>query len=149
LRGEGEQQVARWIALGCLFLLCAGALWRAPLAVSRLGTLAGESSRLDYADREIAGGNGIIVDQAAAYEARAIIPPRENYRVVVGPRVEGATDLSVPFAPLYFRYFLMPRHQVEQARWIVCFGCDLGATSPGAQVIWTDGHGISVARAAS
>lgn len=140
---ERREDAARWLGAVCLVLLCAATLWRAPLAVSRLGTLAGQSSRLDYADREIAGGNGIIIDQAAAYAARQIIPPHADYRVVVGPGLKDATSLSETFAPLYYGYFLMPRHQSPTARWIICFGCDLRTT--GAREIWRDEDGIAIA----
>jgi hypothetical protein len=148
VQGERTRVAAERIGLACLVLLCAAALWRAPLAVSRLGSLAGESSRLDYADREIAGGNGIIIDQGALYEARAIIPPGARYRILVGSRLQNATSLSETFAPLYYGYFLLPRRQSAGAPWIVCFGCDLAASAPGAQTLWSGENGISVARAA-
>ena len=117
--------------------------------MARLGQLAGDSNRLDYADREIAGGNGIVTAQAALYAARQIIPPHTAYRVVTGSHLKDATSLTVPFAPLYYGYFLMPRRQSENARWIVCVGCDLRATSTRAHVVWTDESGISIARVGS
>lgn len=125
------------------------ALWRAGATTLHLGKLAGESSRLDYADREIGGGNGVIIDQAALYEAQALIPARASYRMLVGSALQSPTPLSEPFAPIYFRYFLMPRRQAGDARWIVCFGCDLGKDAPGATKLWEDGRGISIARTSS
>jgi hypothetical protein len=137
------------LALVCLAFLCVGAAWRAPHALARLGTLAGDSNRLDYGDREVAGGNGIVSNQAALYATRQVIPAGAAYRVVTGPHLRDATSLTVSFAPLYYGYFLMPRRQSEQAHWIVCVGCDLHATSPAARVVWSDGRGISIARAGS
>lgn len=146
---EGREELPRRLAVVCLAFLCVGAAWRAPHALARLGRLAGESSRLDYADREIAGGNGVVGDQAALYAARQTIPQGAAYRVATGPHLKSPTSLTVTFAPLYYGYFLMPRHQSAQARWIVCVGCDLPATSPGAHVVWSDENGISIARAGS
>jgi hypothetical protein len=125
------------------------AFWRTGAAMLRLGDLAGQNSRLDYADREIGGGNGVIVDQAALYEARAAIPAHASYRFLDGSHLQSATALSAPFAHVYYRAFLMPRRQDPRARWIVCFGCDLATQAPGAVTVWQDSDGISIAKAPS
>jgi hypothetical protein len=93
-------------------------------AISKLGDTAGANSRLSYADREIAGGNSVIVDQRAAYRARALIPPGARYRVVTGSRLEGATPLTATFVGDWFRYFLMPLRPSADADWVICYGCD-------------------------
>ena len=141
-----ERAVQGLVAL----LVCvavAGGLWRAGGELLHLGKLAGENSRLGYADREVAGGNGVIIDQGALYQARALIPAGASYRMLVGPHLQSATALSEPFAGVYFRYFLMPRRQADQASWIVCFGCDLQKQAPGATTAWSDADGISIAKA--
>lgn len=100
---------------------------------------------LAFADREIAGGNGVVVDQTAVYAARALIPEHAAYHVSVGPDYEG-TDLTLEHVAGYYRYFLMPRRPVEGARWIVCYGCDLDAYGPGADVVWKTEADISIVR---
>src|SRR5438093_7300229 len=86
-------------------------------AMSQLDEVATTNSRLSLADRAIAGGNSIIVDQQAAYEARALIPRSESYRVVTGSPVKDATSLTATFVGTWFRYFLMPRRPADEARW--------------------------------
>jgi len=130
----------------CVVALALSLVWRGPALLSRTDGIASESSGLDYADRDIAGGNGVIVDQAAAYMARAMIPENASYRVLVDKRVPDATDLTKPFAWLYYQYFLIPRRQRDDARWIVCIGCNLARDAPAAHELWHDDQGISIAR---
>ena len=113
-------------------------------AVSSLGDGASANSRLSYADREIAGGNSVIVDQAAAYRARALIPRDGRYRVITGSALHNATPLTSSFVVDWFRYFLMPRRPSAGARWVICYGCD--QTSLGAHYLvrWRDDNGISI-----
>jgi hypothetical protein len=122
------------------------AAWRVPVTVAHLGDEAGSHSRLSFADRDIAGGNGVIVDQSAVYAARAIIPANASYRMVVGPNVKNPTSLTEVFSPLYYQYFLLPRRQDDHGRWIVCFGCDLNRVAAGADVVWSGQDGISIGR---
>jgi hypothetical protein len=141
--------VIRGLVFVFVCLGIAAALWRAAGTVHQLGGIAGQNSHLDYADREVGGGNGVIIDQAALYEARAWIPRDASYRMLSGSHLQSATPLSEPFAHVYFRYFLMPRRRSDSAPWIVCFGCDLATQAPGARTVWSDSDGIAIARAAS
>jgi hypothetical protein len=110
-------------------------------ALSDLGASATANSRLSYADREVAGGNSVVLDQRAPYRARALIPPRARYRVVTGGRLEGATALTRTFVGDWFRYFLMPLRPAAGARWVVCYGCELGSRYV---VRWRGDDGISI-----
>lgn len=111
-----------------------------------LGHQAAANSSLSYADRDIAGGSAIIVDQQAAYQARALITPAERYRLVVGPLLKNATTLTAPFVARWFRYFLMPRRPAASARWIICYGCVRSQLGAAYAVHWSDANGISVGR---
>jgi hypothetical protein len=102
------------------------------------------NSALSYADRDVAGGNSIIVDQGAAYEARALIPSTSTYRVVTGGTVKDATALTAPFVDAWFRYFLMPRRPAADAHWIICYACDVGKLGGPYKVRWQDDNGISI-----
>jgi hypothetical protein len=112
--------------------------------LSRLSDAASANSKLSYADRDIAGGNGVVVDQNAAYEARAIIPSTDRYRVVTGTGVRGATSLTLPFVGWWFQYFLMPRRPDPRARWVVCYGCDTSKLGGTFAPRWADDSGISI-----
>jgi hypothetical protein len=113
-------------------------------ALSHLGDTASSNSRLSYADREIGGGNSIVVDQEAAYEARGLIPPLAHYRVVTGGRLKNASSLTGSFVDGWYRSFLIPRRPSPTARWVVCYGCDTGALGGSYVVRWQDDNGISI-----
>jgi len=115
-------------------------------ALTRLNDVATANDTLSFSDREIAAGNSIVVDQQAAYQARALIPHSESYRVVTGETVKDATPLTLPFVESWYRYFLMPRRPAADARWIVCYACDVSKLGGPYSVIWRDKNGISIGR---
>ena len=85
-------------------------------AVDRLGDDAARNAATNYDDREFAGGNSLVADKGALYEARGRIPEDGTYRVLVGPRaVEGATELTKPYIDQFARSFLMPRRPAADA----------------------------------
>ncbi len=115
-------------------------------AVDRLGDTARTNAAQNYDDREFAGGNAVVVGNRALYEARALIPEDETYRVIPGSGVDGATELTAPFIDHYARYFLMPRRPSPEARWIICYGCDRSELGDGFDVLLEDEAGILVGR---
>jgi len=115
-------------------------------AVSQLGDTASGNSALSFDDREIAGGNSIVVDQRAPYEARASIPPDSTYRVVVGKRLLDRTPLTEEFVTTWLTYFLMPRRPAPDAHWVICYGCDSSTLGDHYDPVWQDGEGISIGR---
>ena len=54
-------------------------------AVDELGEQASVNAAANYDDREFAGGNSLVADKRALYEARALIPPEGSL-----PRRAGA-----------------------------------------------------------
>lgn len=115
-------------------------------ALVHLDDVADANSALSFSDREIAGGNSIIINQQAAYEARALIPPSARYRFHTGSRLRNATDLTIEHVASWYRYFLMPRRPTADARWIICYGCDVSALPPTYSIRWQDDNGISIGR---
>jgi hypothetical protein len=111
-------------------------------AVDRLGDDASRNAAANYDDREFGGGNSIVVDKRGLYEARALIPEDGTYRIVPGPHVEGATELTALYVDQFARYFLMPRRPAPDARWILCYGCDRSELPAGLRVVWDGGQGI-------
>lgn len=137
------------IRVGVVFLVAVTALAatvRFPATLGHVNDSASRSSALSYADREIAGGNGLVVDQQAVYQARARIPADSTYHVAVGDDFTGGTDETVAHVAGYFRYFLMPRRPAEGAPWIVCYGCDLTQYGNDAAVVWRNDEGIAIVR---
>ena len=136
------------IRTGVVFLVATAVIAIAivyPQVLRELGREASENSAQSYDDREIAGGNGIVVDQAAVYAARALIPEGATYHVAVGDDYVGAT-LTRDHVASYLRYFLMPRRPAEAANWVVCYGCERSEYGDRADVLWTDGDDLSIVR---
>lgn len=122
------------------------AAWRYPGVARDLGETATANSRLSYADREIAGGNAVVEDQSAVYEARARIPADATYHVAVGDAFEPESPLTVPYVASFYLSFLIPRRQAEGGPWVICYGCDVDAYGSDTQVLWSNDEGISILR---
>ena len=117
-----------------------------PTIVRDADRRASNNSSLSFADRDVAGGNGLVADQAALYEARGRIPEDATYHVAVDAEYAGGIDLTVANVASFYRYFLMPRRHAESAPWLICYGCDLDAYGSRAEVVWESPEGISIAR---
>jgi hypothetical protein len=138
--------VIRTIAAVLLVVCAAVAAVYLVKGLARTDHTADQNSALSYADREIAGGNSILIDQEAAYEARALIPANQTYHVRVGPGLRNATSLTSTYVESWFTYFLMPRRPAGDARWIICYGCDHAELGPTFDERWHDDNGISIGR---
>jgi hypothetical protein len=125
------------VTLGAFYLL---------RALADFEDVASNNSSLSFSDREVAGGNGIVIDQEAVYQAQALIPQNAKYRVVTGSGLKDMTSLTLPFVDSWYRYFLMPRRPSADARWIVCYGCDVSKLGSPYRVVWHDTDGISIGR---
>jgi len=121
---------------------------RFPDAFGDANRTARANAALDHLDREIGAGNSVVPDQSLLVEARGRIPPHGTFRVAVGERQDGWTDLTAPFAETYATYFLLPRRTEPDALWILCFACDR-AEFPAASVVWEGDDGLSLLRGAS
>ena len=129
--------VAVALVLGAVYLV---------RAIDRLGDEASRNAALNFDDREFAGGNSLVVDKRALYEARALIPEDGTYRVAPGPGVAGATDLTEPYIDQFARSFLMPRRPAPDAPVVLCYGCDRAELGSHVDVIWDNGRGIALLR---
>jgi hypothetical protein len=109
-------------------------------ALDQLDEAADANATANYDDREFAGGNSLVVDKRALYEARSLIPER----VIPGPNVAGATELTEPYIDQFARSFLMPRRPDPTAEWILCYGCERSALEVTAEVVWDNEAGISI-----
>lgn len=141
---EWPRGIARLGVILCLVVAVVFGVVYFVRAVDRLGDDAGRNAALNFDDREFAAGNSLVVDKRALYEARSLIPEDETYLVVAGPRVQGATELTQPYIDQFARYFLMPRRPATDARWILCYGCDVSELGGRFQVVWQNGTGIAL-----
>ena len=135
------------IRVGVVFLVlvtAVAAVFAYPGVIHELGDEASSNSRLSFTDREIAGGNGVVDDQRAVYEARARIPVDGTYQMAVSDDFVAESALTNLYVANYFEYFLMPRRPAEGAPWVICYGCDVDAFGAGATEVWTNDEGISI-----
>ncbi len=114
--------------------------------LSNLDQGATANSELSFSDREFSGGNGVVLDQQAAYAAEALIPRHANYRLLTGSGLKDPTSLTLPFVESWFRYFLMPRRPADDAQWIICYACDIPKLGGQYTPRWQDDRGISIGR---
>ena len=117
-----------------------------PRALTDFHDTASNNSSLSFSDREIAGGNGIVADQEAAYQAQAIIPRNAKYRVGTDSALKNPTPLTLAFVETWYRYFLMPRRTGVDAHWIICYGCEASKLGRPYSILWQDDDGISIGR---
>jgi hypothetical protein len=137
------------IRVGVVFLVAVtivAVAVRYPGLVSNLDDRASENSSLSYSDREIAGGNSLVVDQAAVYAARGLIPENETFRVLVSPAYDRGSELTVPYVGSYYRYFLLPRRYSDSAPWIICYQCDPASIGAPVDRVWRGSDNISILR---
>lgn len=137
------------IRVGVVFLVAVAAvavIVRYPTVLEDIDDSAARNGALSYSDREIAGGNGLVVDQTAVYAARALIPKGDTYHVAVSPDFSAGSDLTVKYVDSFYRYFLMPRRPAETAPWVVCYACDLAVYGHRAKVVWRGSDDISIVR---
>jgi hypothetical protein len=139
--------IARLGVIACAAVALVAVLVELPQVIDRLGDRASRSAQLTYEDREMGAALGVVADQQALREARALIPPDGSYRVVTGPgEIAGATELTRPYIESFATSFLIPRRTSNSAPWVLCYGCDVEALGAGARIVWTNGEGISLVR---
>lgn len=136
---------SRFIAGVVVVLVLGACLVGSVQAMRERGSRAAANSRLDWADREIAWGNGWMLSQAALYAARSLIPLGADYSVEKGDQSAFTDPLTYRFAEGYLRYWLMPRRQRGGANWVFCMRCDHAGLGEGAETIWEDADaGVSI-----
>lgn len=143
---EGASPPLRLGVLVCVGLVAAALVTTYPQAVIDFGRDAKGNSALDFADREFAGGNAVVVDQQAMYEARARIAVDETYRVELGPNLARSGPLTESSLDEFVTYFLLPRRPALEPDWLICYGCDLPAYEREYDVVWQNDDGISLAQ---
>ena len=109
-------------------------------AVHRLGADASRNAAANFDDRELGGANALGAKTDVLNEARGWIPENGSYRLLVGP---SSTDIDFRN---YARYFLMPRRPARDARWVLCYECDLSRLGSDLDVVWQDDEGVLLGR---
>jgi hypothetical protein len=148
MQNTGDE-ASRLVRVGILFLVgvtLAALVWELPGALREHAREARANSALSFADREIAGGNAVVADQQAVYQARARIPESGTFLVDVAADYSEGGELTVKYVADYYRYILMPRRPAPDAEWVICYGCDLGRYGEGVEVVWRSEDRVSIAR---
>jgi hypothetical protein len=143
------QRFVRGAVVACVFVATGLGVVYLVHAVDELGEQASANAAANYDDREFGGGNSIVVDKRPLYEVRALVPRDGSYRIVPGPNVDGATELTETYIDQFARSFLMPRRPSPGAEWILCYGCDRAQLEVPAEVVWDGGGGILILKAST
>ena len=136
--GGGALRFSKVVAAVVTLLVVGACVVGSVQVIRERGARAGANSRLDFADREVAWGNGWMLSQSALYAARSLIPADADYTVEKGDESEFEGPLTYRFAEGYLRYWLMPRRQRGGAVWVVCMRCERDELGDGAEVVWED-----------
>ena len=137
-RADRPHGLVRLAVVLCLAVAVAVGLVYFAKAVDKLGDDAKANASANFGDREFAGGNPLGVDRDALIEARDLIPEHGTYRLVVSPSTTNIGQFA--------RYFLMPRRPTRDARWVLCYDCDLASLGADLHVVWQNHAGIAVGR---
>jgi hypothetical protein len=76
------------------------------------------------------------------------MPEHATYRVLIGPNMHGVHRFTRPVAKDFLTYYLLPRRRTDSpdARWILCYGCDLSDLNGHLQILADGGNGILFGR---
>lgn len=112
----------------CTVLAAALGLARLDEALGLYDFRADGNAALTYLERAY-GDGGVVPDRSVVAEARARMPERAEYRVVIGPGAPQEGSWHPNLVADFLRYFLAPRRQTDSraAEWVFCLGCDLSA----------------------
>jgi hypothetical protein len=128
---------------------------RFPTALRAFDHRASVNASRTALERTIAGADLLDIDNTFLAQALSLLPPRAPYAVVRSESRAGAQRLGiVPTTfnalPGYVQFVLLPRRQVEprDARWLLCYGCDLGKFR-NLEVLWRGDPDLAIARIGS
>jgi hypothetical protein len=84
------------------------------------------------------GADLLDVDPRFTLATLAFVRGGDTYSIVTGPRVHTNNPYTLHFMITYFVGRLQPARDVspDEARWILCYGCDPGAY-PGFAPVWS------------
>jgi hypothetical protein len=137
-RIEWPHGLVRLGVASCVAVVAALGLAYFVRALDRLDGDAGRNAAANFDDRSFGGGNALGVDKEALEEARGWIPRDGTYRLVVSTH---ATNIGQ-----FARYYLMPRRPKPDARWVLCYRCDLSRFDDRLDVVYKDDAGVTLGR---
>ena len=92
--------------------------------------------------RPLAGAFQTDIDRTYLLAASAYIPPYATYFFDQGSGVVSGNTASAPSARPVTEFWLYPRRPVataRQARWLICYGCDLAPWTGRVRIVWQNG----------
>ena len=119
-----------------------------PSAFHELQRRAAANAALPAELRPLAGARGVDISSPFMLAARDLIPEGETFVVETGPNIQVSTPITLTALPPYMQTWLLPRRAADAAtaRWLLCYGCDLGAWGKRLDVKYNDGTGAVIAR---
>jgi hypothetical protein len=125
---------------------------RFPTALAGFDRRAATNAAATPLERLIAGADGLDIDNPFLAEALQRLPEDASYALVRSASVadaqrRGIVPTTYNALPGYVQFLLLPRRQVEprHARWLLCYGCELGAFHD-LDVVWRGAPDLAIAR---
>jgi hypothetical protein len=106
---------------------------------------ADQNAAQGYLEREYADG-GAVMHREVIEAARRVIPRDGTYRVVIGPNLTNEGRFTRLIVADFLKTFLLPRRQVPEADWVICYGCDRDRLGGPLEVVADAGDGVVLGR---
>jgi hypothetical protein len=139
----------RMVVPAVIGVVLAIAAWKFVDAMRVFDARADANGATPRIERVLAGAHAVDIDRQFLRAAKRLLPPNARYVVETGPNA-GQGSLTLSTLPSYSLWWLLPRRQVSStegtAEYLLCYGCELPA---GLQTLWTNGHGLVIARSAA
>jgi hypothetical protein len=136
----------RTVVLAVIGVVVAIAAWKFVDAMRTFDERADANASTPRIERELAGAHAVDIDRQFLRAAKRLLPRDARYVVETGPNA-GQAALALSTLPSYSLWWLLPRRQVRStegtAQYLLCYGCALPS---GLQTLWTNGHGLVIAR---
>lgn len=108
----------------------------------------------DFYSLQLSGADGVGISNDILVAAENTLPTDARYALVLpddgeAAAKEGIAETTVEALQPYTQYLLLPRRlvPVDEARYVLCYGCSGNGLPAGLRRVWDNGHGLWIATA--
>lgn len=109
---------------------------------------ADANQRQTLADRQLRGATATDVSREFVSAAIDLLPPDARYAVETGDATAVSTPVTLLAVGGYSQFQLLPRRKVrvEEAQWLLCYGCDEARHAGHFTPHWRGPPGLAILR---
>jgi hypothetical protein len=143
------------VGLACVAAAAALFVLKVPKTVSGLNaTVRADAYITDPVGRQLTSGDVLGISRDLQAQALANIPPGSKYALLLPANEQAASSgygigaVAYETVGPWLNYLLLPSYQVtsEQARYVVCWGCDTSPWDHRTKWLYVDGQGVAIGR---